>query len=81
MNLESNLQGMQLLTYSSTTWRRNEATPDTVRRSCRRDDVIRHTSMPEVLQGHYQNGAGADTGAVQGRSSHCLHTLLAQAFS
>ncbi|MHB8116582.1 MAG: hypothetical protein ACYDAW_02490 [Acidithiobacillus ferrivorans] len=43
--------------------------------------MIRHTSMPEVLQGHYQSGAGADTAAVQGRSSHCLHTLLAQAFS
>ncbi|MBU2819590.1 hypothetical protein HF282_19240, partial [Acidithiobacillus ferrooxidans] len=43
--------------------------------------VIRHIPMPEVLQGNYQSCAGADVGAVQGRGSHGLHILLAQAFS
>ena len=82
MNLESNLLWIKTLAYSSMTWRWNEAAPDTVRRSCGEDGVIRHTPLlPEVLQGNYPICAGADIGAVQGGSSHCLHTLLAPAFS
>ncbi|BBF65623.1 hypothetical protein F6A13_03850 [Acidithiobacillus sp. 'AMD consortium'] len=67
MNLESNLRGIKTLAYSSTTWRRNEAAPDSIRRSCGEDSIIRC--------------AGADIGAVQGGSGHCLHILMAQAFS
>ncbi|MBU2731342.1 MULTISPECIES: hypothetical protein [Acidithiobacillus] len=67
MSLESNLRGIKTLAYSSTTWSRNEAAPDTIRRSCGEDSVIRC--------------AGADIGAVQGGSGHCLHILMAQAFS
>ncbi|MDD2748089.1 MAG: hypothetical protein PHG39_11145 [Acidithiobacillus ferrooxidans] len=81
MNLESKLRGIKTLAYSSMTWRWNEAARDTVRRSCGEDGVIRHNSMPEVLQGNYQSCAEADIGAVQGGSSHCLHTLLAPVFS
>ena len=72
MNLESNLR---------MTWRWNEAAPGIARQSCGEDGVIRHIPMPEVLQGNYQSCAGVDVGAVQGGSSHCLHTLLARVFS
>ncbi len=83
MNLENNLREIKTLAYSSMTWRRKKAAPDTVRRRCRGDGVIRrrHILMPKILQGNYQNGAGADVGTVQGGDSHCLHTLLAQTFS
>lgn len=81
MNLESNLRGIKTLAYSSMTWRRNEAAPDTVRRRCRGGGGIRHIPMPEVLQGNYQSCAGADVDTVQGGGSHGLHTLLEQAFS
>ncbi|WP_409409048.1 hypothetical protein AAE485_13165 [Acidithiobacillus ferriphilus] len=83
MNLENNLRGIKTLAYSSVTWRRNKAAPDTVRRRCRGDGVIRrrHILMPKTLQGNYQSGAGTNVGTVQGGGSHCLHTLLAQTFS
>lgn len=83
MNLENNLRGIKTLAYSSTTWRRKKAAPDTVRRRCRGDGVIRrrHILMPKILQGNYQSGAGAGVGTVRGGGSHCLHTLLAQTFS
>ena len=82
MNLENNLREIKTLAYSSMTWRRKKAAPDTVRRRCRGDGVIRrHILMPKILQGNYQSGAGTDVGTVQGGGSHCLHTLLAQTFS
>ena len=81
MHFESNLRGIKTLAYSSMSWKRNEAAPDTVRQRCRGGGMIRHIPMPEVLQGDYLRCAGADVGAVQGGDSHGLYTLLARAFS